>query len=109
MVSTLTPKSTWLSKKQSQKDLLRTTLQSGKRTNKILGELSEQECVLNRHPELVESIIKLKDMKLLREKSLQITRYSEIPNVPVYNDYHSRETNPGYSRNKLGGFFTKWS
>lgn len=63
--------------------------------------------MLTRHPGLVESVLKLKEMKLLREKSLQITRYSEIPSVPVYNDYHSRETNPGYSRNKLGGFFTK--
>lgn len=46
-------------------------------------------------------------MKLLREKSLMITNYSQKPNTPVYNDYHSRETNPGYSRNKLGGFYTK--
>jgi hypothetical protein len=26
----------------------------------------------------------------------------------VFNDYHSKETNPGYSRNNLGGFYTKW-
>lgn len=90
MSMTLTPKTTWMSKKMSSKDILRSTLQTGKRTNKILGELSEQEGVLTRHPGLVESVLKLKDMKLLREKSLQITCYSEISGVPVYNDYHSR-------------------
>lgn len=46
-------------------------------------------------------------MKLLREKNLHIVSYCEVPHTPVYNDYHSRETNPGYSRNKLGYFFTK--
>lgn len=47
---TMAPKSGWLRKKLSNKDLLNTTLQSGKRTNKILGELSEQENVINRQP-----------------------------------------------------------
>jgi len=25
----------------------------------------------------------------------------------VMNDYHIRETNPGFARNKLGGFYTR--
>jgi hypothetical protein len=26
----------------------------------------------------------------------------------VYNDYHLKNANPGFSRNYLGKFYTKW-
>jgi hypothetical protein len=97
-----------LSKSSSNQSLLRETLRTGKLTNNVLKDLSNDESIFNARPELIESILKLQDMKLLREKSLMITNYCLVPNSQVYNDYHSRETNPGYSRNKFGGFFTKW-
>jgi len=31
-----------------------------------------------------------------------------IKHEHVYNDYHKMEANPGYSRNYLGKFYTKW-
>lgn len=46
-------------------------------------------------------------MKLLSDKDLPLTKFPGIIRVEhVYNDYHTKETNPGYSRNKLGGIYT---
>ena len=50
----------------------------------------------------------LKKMRLLTGKSLQKTSYPGIiKHAHIYNDYHTRETNPGYSRNYMGKFYTK--
>jgi hypothetical protein len=75
-----------LSKSSSNQSLLRETLRASKRTNNVLKELSNDESIFTRRPELVESILKLQDMKLLREKSLMITKYCQVPNSPVPND-----------------------
>ena len=36
-----------------------------------------------------------------------LVRHTIRVNNAVYNDYHIRETNVGYARNGLGGFYTK--
>jgi hypothetical protein len=51
---------------------------------------------------------KLGEMKLLNNKELPMTKFPGInQSGDVYNDYHTRQTNPGYSRNKLGGMYTR--
>jgi len=49
-------------------------------------------------------------MKLLSGKELNRTQYPGIiRHEHIYNDYHWKQTNPGYSRNPMGGkMFTKW-
>jgi hypothetical protein len=47
-------------------------------------------------------------MKLLKEPKINANKYPGVAKFDfVYNDFHSRNTNPGYSRNCLGGFYTK--
>jgi hypothetical protein len=50
----------------------------------------------------------LKEMKLLSNKDLQKIKYPGIiRHEHIYNDYHERVTNPGYSRNYAGKHFAK--
>lgn len=52
---------------------------------------------------------KLKEMKLLEGKDLSKVKFpGVIRHEHIYNDYHERVTNPGFSRNYQGKFYTKW-
>jgi len=74
--------------------------------NKVIEDIIEKEDDILRNPVLLESIIKLRDMKLLKQNSPGTTRYKGVGKVDyVYNDFHSRSTNPGYSRNTGGVFY----
>lgn len=42
----------------------------------------------------------------MNDKSLHIISYKTGKENCNVNGHHDRQTNPGYSRNKLGGFFT---
>jgi hypothetical protein len=47
-------------------------------------------------------------MNLLTGKDLQKVKFpGVIRHHHVHNDYHMRETNPGFSRNYQGKFYTK--
>lgn len=51
---------------------------------------------------------KLKEMKLLTGKDLNKVKFpGVIKHEHIYNDYHERQTNPGFSRNEKGKFYTK--
>ena len=50
----------------------------------------------------------LKEYKLPEKYEVARIKYMDSTGKTVFNDYHSKETNPGYSRNNLGGFYTKW-
>lgn len=51
---------------------------------------------------------KLKEMNLLTAKDLSQVKFPGIiRHQHIYNDYHERVANPGYSRNYQGKFFTK--
>ena len=57
---------------------------------------------------LVDGMKKLKDMGLLTGKGMQKTKLPGIiRHEHIYNDYHDRVSNPGYSRNYQGKFYTK--
>lgn len=75
-------------------------------TNKIIDDLVRNEDTISRSPALMESIMKLRDINLLKEKAPLFQTYQGVGKINyVLNDFHSRNTNPGYSRNKLGTHF----
>lgn len=68
--------------------------------------LAEKE-VFEKNEDLMKNIEKIKRMNLFHPKDLHIRRYKSTGKSSyVMNDYHTRSTNPGFSRNKLGNFFT---
>lgn len=74
--------------------------------NPVIDELIDKEDFIMTNPALLESIVKLRDMNLLKQNSPSVNRYKGIGKVDyVYNDFHSRSTNPGYSRNTGGVFY----
>ncbi|KAL4492366.1 hypothetical protein ABPG72_005501 [Tetrahymena utriculariae] len=94
---------------QSQKvsgiENLRKTFQK----NKIMQQIIEEEEIVTKDPKLMTNIESLWKMNLLNDKRFVNNSLAKKQNIAyVYNDYHSRSTNPGYSRNDMGGaFFTR--
>lgn len=77
-------------------------------TKSMLKSLIIDKDSLERSKQLVEGMAKLKDMKLLEGKDLGKVKFpGVIKHEHIYNDYHERVTNPGYSRNYQGKFYTK--
>lgn len=74
----------------------------------MLKSLRDDADKIDRSKALLAGMLDLKRMNLLIGKDLQrmkfpgVTKYNHI-----HNDYHERMTNPGYSRNYLGKFYTK--
>ena len=79
-----------------------------KATKTMLKSLSIDKEALDRSRQLIEGMSKLKEMKLLEGKDLSRVKFpGVIRHEHVYNDYHERVTNPGFSRNYQGKFYTK--
>lgn len=58
--------------------------------------------------QLTNGIAKLKQMKLLSCKELNNVKFpGVIKQQYVYNDYHTKGTNPGFSRGELGRVYAK--
>ena len=65
--------------------------------------------VLEKSSKLISAMESLKDMKLLSNRDLQKIKYpGVIRHEHIYNDYHERVTNQGFSRNHAGKHFAKW-
>jgi hypothetical protein len=76
--------------------------------NPVIEDLIDKEDWIMTNPALLESIVKLRDMNLLKQNSPGVNRFKGIGKVDyVYNDFHSRSTNPGYSRNTGGVFYCR--
>ena len=79
-----------------------------KATKTMLKSLSIDKEALDRSRQLIEGMSKLKEMKLLEGKDLSKVKFpGVIRHEHIYNDYHERVTNPGFSRNYQGKFYTK--
>ena len=50
----------------------------------------------------------MKEMKLINGKQLHVVNHGDSKQNQIDINCHTRQTNPGYSRNKLGGFYTSW-
>ena len=65
---------------------------------------------LEKSRKLIEGMANLKEMRLLSGRDFNRTQFPGIiKHEHIYNDYHQKSSNPGYSRNPMGGkIFTKW-
>lgn len=89
-------------------DILKEEKMQTKGTKSMLKSLSIDKDALVRSRQLIEGMSKLKEMKLLEGKDLSKVKFpGVIRHEHIYNDYHERVTNPGYSRNHMGKFYTK--
>jgi hypothetical protein len=52
-------------------------------------------------------MVKLREMKLLGGKEFSSVKIAGGGKNFIYNDYHARRSNPGYSRGELGRHFVK--
>lgn len=64
--------------------------------------------VIDRSIALVDGMKKIEKIGLLTGKEFHQTKFPGIIKYAhIYNDYHERIVNPGYSRNYLGKIYTK--
>lgn len=76
--------------------------------NDIIEKIIVEEGTITKNNQLMNSIFKLKTLNLLNVRNPKINRYSGIGKLSyITNDHHSRNTNPGYSRNTYGTFFAR--
>jgi len=85
------------------KTLPKTTLK-----NKVVEDLVNQYDSLMNNRNLLDYVYKIKDQNLLKNQKIKVENNKGQGKFNfVYNDYHLRETNPGFARNTLGTFFTR--
>lgn len=100
-----------LTKKNHSKQLGSLLEESDKQSNlarSMVKSLRPDAEALERSRTLVEGMGKLREMSLLSGKDLQKVKFPGVIRHPhVHNDYHERVTNPGFSRNYQGKFYTK--
>jgi hypothetical protein len=76
--------------------------------NPVIDSMLDQEELITGNPELMASILKLRDMKLLKTNNVNMNKFKGVGKIDyVYNDFHARHTNPGYSRNTAGAFYCR--
>ncbi|CAD8103292.1 unnamed protein product [Paramecium sonneborni] len=76
--------------------------------NQIIDSIVSDADLLLQKRELMTSIYKLKQLNLLKNKEFAVNRLPGIGKSSfVYNDYHTKSTNNGYSRNFGGVFYTR--
>ena len=46
-------------------------------------------------------------MNLMKPKNLYMVEHKSKEDKSLNSNVHTRQTNPGYSRNKMGGFYTQ--
>ena len=71
--------------------------------NEVIDDLLKFEDTIMNNPVLLDSVVKLRDMHLLKKNQPGVNKFKGVGKVDhVYNDFHSRSTNPGFSRNSGG-------
>lgn len=74
--------------------------------NHVIENILQDSEVFLQNQNLLDSVYKLKKMNLLKQHQVHINRFPGIGKFDfVLNDFHSKSTNPGFSRNKEGGYF----
>lgn len=67
--------------------------------NNIIEDIVSEGDIFITNKDLMSSIYKLKTLNLLKQRDVKKNCYSGIGKSPfVFNDYHSKSTNNGYSR-----------
>ncbi|CAD8123211.1 unnamed protein product [Paramecium sonneborni] len=76
--------------------------------NHIIEDLIRDSDVFLKKPELLDQVQSLKRLKVLKKYEANHSNQPGVGKLPyIINDYHSKSTNPGYSRNNKGNFFTR--
>lgn len=76
--------------------------------NDVIERIILEEQVITKNRALMDSIFKLKTLNLLNLRTPHISKFKGIGKTNyIASDYHSRHTNPGYSRNKFGTFYVR--
>lgn len=76
--------------------------------NKVVEDLVHQYDSLMNNKNLLDYVYKIKSQNLLKNQAIKVEKNKGVGKFNfVYNDYHLRETNPGFARNNLGTFFTR--
>lgn len=76
--------------------------------NNIIENIVQDYDVFLKKNELMDSVYKLKQLNLLKQHDTHINKYRGVGKTAfVYNDYHSKSTNNGFSRNFGGVFYTR--
>ncbi|CAK82686.1 unnamed protein product (macronuclear) [Paramecium tetraurelia] len=109
---TETPLKKTISLKQFKESLLfdertssipKTTIQ-----NHIIEDLIRDSDIFLKKSEMIEQVQSLKRLKVLKKYEANHQNLPGVGKLPyIINDYHSKSTNPGYSRNNKGNFFTR--
>jgi hypothetical protein len=74
--------------------------------NKVIDDIIDNEDIVMKNQTLYNSLLKLRDMNLLKQSEPHFNHYKGVGKINyVYNDFHARNTNPGYSRNTGGAFY----
>ncbi|CAD8213317.1 unnamed protein product [Paramecium octaurelia] len=76
--------------------------------NHIVEDLIRDSDIFLKKAELLEQVQSLKRLKVLKKYEANHSNLPGVGKLPyIINDYHSKSTNPGYSRNNKGNFFTR--
>eukprot|EP00825_Cyclidium_porcatum_P027959 TRINITY_DN3035_c0_g1_i3.p1 TRINITY_DN3035_c0_g1~~TRINITY_DN3035_c0_g1_i3.p1 ORF type:complete len:275 (+),score=52.46 TRINITY_DN3035_c0_g1_i3:77-901(+) len=76
--------------------------------NQIIENIVQDYDVFLNKQMLMDNIYKLKQLNLLKQHDAHVNKYKGIGKMGfVYNDYHSKSTNNGFSRNFGGVFYTR--
>lgn len=74
----------------------------------LLHSLRPHAMSVEKSSKLVEGMKKLREMDLLSGKEMNHVKFPGIiRHEHIYNDYHLKTANPGFSRNYQGKFYTK--
>jgi hypothetical protein len=77
-------------------------------SSKVIEDILDQEIQIMKKPDLVKSIFKLRDIQVLKVPQLNLQKSPGNGRVQyIYNDYHTKNSNPGFSRNTAGVFYCK--
>ncbi|CAD8213539.1 unnamed protein product [Paramecium octaurelia] len=76
--------------------------------NPIIDTLMRDSEIFLKKGELLEQVNNLKRLQVLKNYETHHVNLPGVGKLPyIINDYHSKSTNPGYSRNNKGNFFTR--
>jgi len=74
--------------------------------NPVIEQIIDNEDIVMKNQTLYQSLLKLRDMNLLKKSEPYFNNFKGIGKINyVYNDFHARNTNPGFSRNTGGNFY----
>ncbi len=94
--------------KIKDQDILRQTLSNLDSQNKASKSMLNNWEKIEGNKKLLTGLSILKDQQLLEDKNINMNINAGLSRVRfVYNDYHQKNTNPGYSRNSLGCYYTR--